>query len=320
MILVPSYNQPKLCPSATWNPDGITVANISLVGTTPIDFFIDTDNTIYVPVRSSNRIQLWLHGNMSQSRTLTINSSWSRSIFVTRNGDIYVDNSASNHRVDRWTLNSTNSVTAMYVTGICYGLFIDINDYLYCSLQSPHQVAKRFLNSDVNTSIIVAGTGAAGNTSDMLSYPGGIFIDFDFNLYVADCGNNRIQLFRSGQLNGTTMPINGSNGTFLLDCPTEIVLDIDGYLFITDQRHHRILGSGPTGFRCIVGCTGIQGSASNQLNRPHSLSFDSYGNLFVIEYGNSRLQKFFLSSNSCGKSSASKTFASSSQTYREKSP
>jgi DNA-binding beta-propeller fold protein YncE len=135
----------------------------------------------------------------------------------------------------------------------------------------------------------------------MLYKPRGIFVNSGLNFYVADCGNNRIQFFQSGQLNGTTVTINGLNGIFTLSCPTEVVLDIDGYLFIADSENNRILGSGPTGFRCIVGCTGTTGLAADQLNSPHSLSFDSYGNLFVIEYGNNRLQKFFLSSNSCGK-------------------
>jgi hypothetical protein len=220
---------------------------------------------------------------------------------VSLNGDVYVDNGASNHRVDRWTLNATTSVVAMYVHGSCQGLFIGIDDYLYCAIYSLNQVVKRSLNSDVNTSIIAAGNGSAGNTSYLLNGPRGIFVDLNLNLYVADCFNNRIQLFQSDQLNGTTIIINGSNGTFTLKCPASVVLDIDGYLFITDGHNNRVLGSGPAGFRCIAGCTGVAGVAANQLNLPHSLSFDSYGNLFVIEFTNNRLQKFFLSSNSCGK-------------------
>ena len=135
----------------------------------------------------------------------------------------------------------------------------------------------------------------------MLNKPQGIFVDKNLNLYVADCLNDRIQLILPGQLNGTTLAINGSNGTFTLACPTDIALDMDDYLFITDALNNRILGLGPFGFRCIVGCTGTTGVASYQLDHPHSLSFDSKGNLFVIEYSNNRLQKFFLSSNSCGK-------------------
>jgi hypothetical protein len=64
----------------------------------------------------------------------------------------------------------------------------------------------------------------------------------------------------------------------------------------------RIVGSGPNGFHCLVGCSISPGSASNQLNNPWSLSFDSYGNMFITDGGNNRIQKFVLSTNSCGRS------------------
>ena len=68
-----------------------------------------------------------------------------------------------------------------------------------------------------------------------------------------------------------------------------------------DTGNNRIVGSGPNGFRCLVGCSGSGGSASNQLNSPETLSFDSYGNMFVTDWWNNRIQKFVLSTNSCGK-------------------
>ena len=272
-----------------------------MVGTSPHGVFVDVNNTIYVSAYSLNSVQVWLEGSTTPTRTISAGLNAPRSVFVTLNGDIYADNGDFNHRVDLWMLNATNSTVAMNVSGICYGLFIDINEYLYCSMEPPHLVLKTSLHNDPNKSMIVAGTGVLGNTSDALYHPRGIFVDINLNLYVADCGNNRIQFFRSGELNGSTVAINGANGAFTLTCPSEVVLDIDSYLFITDAQHHRILGSGPLGFRCIVGCTGTPSSASYQLDRPHGLSFDNHGNLFVIEYGNNRLQKFFLSSNSCGK-------------------
>ena len=105
--------------------------------------------------------------------------------------------------------------------------------------------------------------------------------------------NNRIQLFQSGQLNATTVAGNTSSTiTISLNCPTGIVLDADKHLFIVDNSNHRIVGSGPNGFRCLVGCNGTGGSASDQLSYPMSLSFDSYGNIFVTDTGNNRIQKF----------------------------
>ena len=144
------------------------------------------------------------------------------------------------------------------------------------------------------------GTGICGTTSNMLCYPNGIFVHINFDLYVTDCNNNRVQLFKSGQLNATTIAGSGASGTIILSCPNGVVLDGDDHLFIVDGNNHRIVGSDANGFRCVVGCSG-GGSAADQLLGPWSVSFDSYGNMFVTDYGNNRIQKFVLSFNSCGK-------------------
>jgi hypothetical protein len=189
----------------------------------------------------------------------------------------------------------------MNVNSSCWGLFVDINDNLYCSMRSGAQVVKRWLNDSVKTPIAVAGTGIGGAASNELNTPAGIFIDVNLDLYVADCGNSRVQLFQSGQSNGITIAgIKSPNPTISLDCPSGIVLDAQKYLFIIDRSNGRIVGSGPNGFRCLVGCHG-EGSQSNQLNRPFILSFDRSGNMFVTDQNNDRIQKFEYLENSCGK-------------------
>ena len=162
----------------------------------------------------------------------------------------------------------------MYVNSSCYGLFIDVTETLYCSVHDNHQVVKRSLNDNWNLPTTVAGTGIAGSTSSMLNGPCGIFVDINIDLYVAECGNHRIQLFRSGQLNGITVAGNGSiNITITLRCPTSIVLDADGYLFIVDNNNHRIIGSGLHGFRCIVGCSGGGGGCIESVIPPWDPQF-----------------------------------------------
>jgi hypothetical protein len=247
---------------------------------------------------------VWFNNSINHpTRTISGNIASPYTLFVTTSGDIYVDNGQFNHQVDKWTLNTNSSVPAMYVGSGCYGLFVDINNTLYCSLHGLNQVVTKSLNSDSNITKTVAGNGTAGSTSNMLNKSEGIFVNINFDLYVADYGNNRIQLFQSGQLNATTVAGNkSSNPTIILNGPTGIVLDAEGYLFIVENNENRIIGSGPNGFRCIVGCSGA-GTASNQLRGPQTLSFDSYGNMFVTDWGNSRIQKFIFLNNSSGKCS-----------------
>jgi hypothetical protein len=128
----------------------------------------------------------------------------------------------------------------------------------------------------------------------MLNAPWGIFVDTNFDLYVADTDNHRIQLFKPGELDATTLVGATVPGTIELGGPTGILLDADKYLFILERYNHRIVGQGPHGFRCLVGCSGSFGSESNQLKKPYAFSFDSYGNMFVSDDQNNRIQKFLL--------------------------
>jgi hypothetical protein len=245
---------------------------------------------------------VWLEGSISP---ITPNFNDLRNpltLFVTITGEIYVDNGAPNGRVEKSTLTATQSITVMYANdGQCTGLFVDINNNLYYSTHYQHKVVKKSLNSPTNPSTIVAGNGFSGSLSNMLNRPHGIFVDINFDLYVADSDNHRIQLFKPGELNGKTLVGNGAPGTITLNEPTGIVLDADKYLFIVENGNHRIVGSGPNGFRCLVGCSNSYGSASNQLAGPITLSFDSYGNMFVTDRNNHRIQKFALSMNCCSK-------------------
>jgi DNA-binding beta-propeller fold protein YncE len=240
---------------------------------------------------------MWLEGSINFTKIIFGDLNTPYSLFVTIAGDIYVNNGYMSGRVDKWTSNATNSTPAMYVNSSCFGLFIDIYDNLYCSMYFLHQVVMKSRNNSTNTSTIVAGTGCPGSALNMLNNPVGIFVDINLNLYVADSDNDRIQFFSGGQLSGTTIAGNGVS--ISLNIPTGITLDADGYLFIVDSYNNRVVGSGPNGFRCLVGCFG-SGSASNQLSFPQTLSFDSYSNMFVTDYSNNRIQKFLLATNSCG--------------------
>ena len=185
--------------------------------------------------------------------------------------------------------------------GNCFGLFIDINNTLYCSLRYQNQVASTSLYNNTNISTIIAGTGTGGFSSAELQWPWGIFVDINFDLYVADSINNRIQLFRLGQQNGSTVAGQGIPNSLTLNLPTDVILDADGYLFIADNVNNRIMRSGANDFYCVAGCSGSIGSAANQLYKPYSLRFDGHGNIYVADEYNYRIQKFMLETNTCGK-------------------
>ena len=302
LFLAPSVHQPKFCSTASWNPNAITVANQSVVGSDPWSVFVNRNNTIYVANRQNKKILVWHEDSVNSTQTISGNFTDPQSLFVTSNGDIYIDDGYENGRVQKWIAETKAFVTVMYVNSSCLGLFVDVNDTLYCSTYGNDQVVKRWLvDSDMTSNIVVAGTGHPGSTLDQLNRPWGIFVDVNFDLYVADCENDRVQLFVSGESSGVTVAGSRSpNPTINLDCPSGIVLDAEKYLFIVDYFNHRIVGSGLNGFRCLVGCYG-EGSQPNRLSYPSSLSFDRSGNMFVADYDNNQIQKFTHAKKSCGK-------------------
>ena len=196
LFLAPSVHQPKFCSTASWNPNAITVANQSVVGSDPWSVFVNRNNTIYVANRQNKKILVWHEDSVNSTQTTSANFKNLRSLFVTFNGDIYIDDGLNNDRVQKWTAETQAFVTVMYVITSCFGLFVDVNDTLYCSIYQNNQVVKRWLNdSNITSSIIVAGTGHPGSALDELNSPRGIFVDVNFDLYVADCRNDRVQLF-----------------------------------------------------------------------------------------------------------------------------
>lgn len=300
VFLAFSWNQPTLCSNASWNPNATTFANEIIVGSQPHGIFVNFNNTVYAASRY-DKIIVWPNESNTTTWSIFGNLNNSCSIFATVNGDIYVDNGDARHQIDKWTSNTTNSVALSNVTSRCWDLFIDIINNLYCSLDLEHHVIKVSLNVNSNTMKIAAGNSTPGSGSYMLLFPNGIFVDIKLRLYVADCGNDRIQRFEYGHLDGLTIIDNSLTNSIRLICPSGIALDADGYLYIVDQLNHRILGQRSNGLQCLVGCSNTPGPTSYQLSSPQKISFDSYGNMFVSDTLNNRIQKFFLDINSCGK-------------------
>jgi hypothetical protein len=308
LFIAVSYNQPKFSVCASWNLNATTFADNYTIGQRSTGIFINVQNTIYVADGENGRVLIWHNGSSRPTKNIRgdLINPWS--LFVTIQGDIFVDNGNPNNRIDKWMANETNSKSVMHANGTCTGLFVDINNNLYCSLRNHHRVVKVDLSSDLHITATVAGTGCPGPVSNMLDHPHGIFVDISFDLYVADSHNNRIQRLVPNQMNAITVAGFGASFFCLLNRPTDIVLDADGYLFIVDSHNHRIVRSTLDGFQCLVGCSSESGATSSQMHNPQTMAFDNNGNIFVTDLNNHRIQKFILATNSCGTSKGEKAY------------
>jgi hypothetical protein len=299
--LAPSFNRPKFSPNASWNPNATTLADNNTITGDPYALFVNTNNTVFAAYGWNARILVWRNASVNPTNIPLPNLHNPGSLFVSSNAEIFVDNDSCDRRVDRWTLNGTQLPSLMFTCEQCQGLFVDIHNNLYCAETYRHQVVRTSLNNPDNTTTVVAGTGCSGWSSSRLSSPRGIFVTDNLDLYVADYWNDRVQFFRRGERDATTVAGQAASGTISLKHPTGVVLDGDGNLFIVDESNHRIVASGPNGYyRCVVGCSGSRGSAANQLNYPQTMSFDTDGNIFVTDRDNRRIQKFFSCNDTCG--------------------
>ena len=180
-------------------------------------------------------------------------------------------------------------------------VFLDRDGSMYVADNNNNRV-QRFPPGSTSASngFTVAGGFGQGMAANQLNHPSSVFVDSHGNLYVADEGNHRIQEFpaNSGGTNGITV----AGGNFPggdpneLYFPMSIWVDGNGYLYIADTYNSRIQRFPPGSTQATNGVTvagtNTPGSAANQLDHPTSVCVDQYGNVYVSDAGNNRIQKF----------------------------
>ncbi|OLE44332.1 MAG: hypothetical protein AUF73_01435 [Thaumarchaeota archaeon 13_1_20CM_2_39_11] len=171
-----------------------------------------------------------------------------------------------------------------------------------------------FSNGQAATVVVGQGTfttGTAGTTATTLTNPVGISYDSAGNLWVADTSNNRVLKYAAPITTGEAATVVIGQGSFTtgtggttattLKTPTGISYDSAGNLWVADEGNSRVLeyaapittGEAAT---VVVGqgtfTTNTAGTTSTALGHPDGISFDSAGNLWVADTGNSRVLEY----------------------------
>jgi uncharacterized protein (TIGR03437 family) len=190
-----------------------------------------------------------------------------------------------------------------------YGVRVDSNGNVYIADLLNH-VIREVSGGKISTicgNDIYGFSGDGGPASSaQLNQPFGLAIDSNNNLYVSDSQNNRVRKISNGII--TTVAGNGfsnlgDGGPALsagLNDPYGIAVDAAGNLYIADSNNHRIRKVDTNGIITTVAGTGTKGVSGDgglainaELNRPWDVAVDSSGDLFIADYGNSRIREVF---------------------------
>ena len=119
-----------------------------------------------------------------------------------------------------------------------------------------------------------------------LGRPGGIAIDRVRNrLYAADAKDSRIAVFDTAAMKflqyigKPTQLGTHENGTFL--APTNVALDRNGTLYVSDTWNYRVQVLSPEGK--FIRAFGAQGDRPGEFIRPKGIAVDSEGHVYVAD-------------------------------------
>ena len=210
-------------------------------------------------------------------------------IAVCDNGDIVVAEYSAHcvtivnkegEKVRSFGTRGTNEGQFTYPHGVYVAITIDE----HILVTDEHRLQKLTFDG-----VCVQSVGSSKSGSGQLQYdhPRGIAVHPTTGLvFVADNGNNRIQVFNSDLTYAYSVTLHGDNQLYY---PCDVSLDSDGFMFVAKWGNHCITKLTSTGE--YITRFGSEGSATGQLFYPTFLSINN-NLVYVSEHGNDRVSVF----------------------------
>ncbi|CAF1283191.1 unnamed protein product [Adineta ricciae] len=231
----------------------------------PQDAYFDSKQTLYVSDYTNYRIQKYINGSTTGITMAGITGSSGSALnqlggprhitFDATESNLYVVDGDEN-RIMRYPANSTSGNNGVLVAGgttagnantqlnTPWGIFYNesISNYIYTTNADGHTVMK-WLPGDSSGTFVAGVSGVLGSNATLLNSPRGMIVDAYLNVYVADYGNDRIQLFCAGNPNGITIAGNGTTGSGAtsMNGPRGIAFDSSMNLYVGEFDNARVL-------------------------------------------------------------------------------
>jgi sugar lactone lactonase YvrE len=177
------------------------------------------------------------------------------------------------------------------------GIAVDAQGNVYVA--DTYNDRLRMITPAGQVTTIAGATGpgyADGDASNALfDTPCAIVVTVDGALIVADTGNNRLRKISQGKV--TTLPtvFSATENQAELARPVGLALTQDGFLYVTELDHGRVIQIAPDGTaRVIAGGSSVysDGIGSARFHQLAGVAIDQKGDLYVADGGNYLVRKF----------------------------
>ena len=171
------------------------------------------------------------------------------------------------------------------------GIYIDRQQqYIYIADRKNHRIVKWKLGERESSGQIVAGGNGEGNGIDQLNDPANVIVDENNrSLIICDCGNGRVVRWSLENSNDKQIIIQN------ISC-WGLMLNENGDLFVSDDGNYAVKrwkkGEKEEEGTFVAGGNG-KGNKLNQLSDPGFLFVDREETVYVSDYNNHRVMKWF---------------------------
>ncbi len=178
------------------------------------------------------------------------------------------------------------------------GLAIDSENNIYMADRFNHKIRKITPDGMVTTFAgSTEGFSEGIGISSQFSFPNGIAVDSEDNIYVADVGNHRIRKITpfgvvstlAGSTSGFANGL-GTNAQFF--SPQGVAVDSKNNIYVTDTFNSKIRKITPLGMVSTLAVNKKGGvEPFVQFSRPRGIAIDSKNNIYVSEIDTHRILK-----------------------------